>query len=213
MCAAPAQMLLPLRQNAGSPGNNVLAAEAVKDCLSELIAIAADGVRHVEIVDKSWGQLCGIGLSKTWGAGMVDTLQCQDQYLDVNNRVLRSIPPEMDVTFYAPNDSGCYEVVAEKLFSHENVKTYKLDLDATRPECFEALRYVPDGCRVVVKIKNGDKSEIEEAVKEMSCRLPFDRFMISAEDEEMMCIVDSVVKSYWKETGQADAPWCVPTID
>lgn len=197
MCAAPAQMLSPLRCNAGSAGNVELAAAAVEACLSELRDIAEAGVRHVELVDKTWGQLCGIGLSKTWGAGMVDTLECQEQYLEVNNRVLRSVAPEMEVTLYAPNESGCYEIVAEKLFSHENVRRFKLDFDASRTGCEEVLRYVPEGCFVIANIKGSCRDEIEELVKRISCRLPFEGFMIEAADEEMRGVVETLIMNYW----------------
>lgn len=197
VCAAPAQVLSPLIAHSVTLCLDRVIDEVTEHCHREIMEAYAAGVRCVAVEDTTWGKLCDIGLTKTWGTGMVDTLGRQEMYLNVNNAVLHRLPDDMSVIFYAPNPGG-YELVAEALFSHERVSVFRLDFAVPGHGDSDVLRYLPRDSFVEINIVGAScRPEVDSVVREISFHVPFDRFRIMSSDRSLEDLFEMITKEYW----------------
>lgn len=196
LTTAPAQVLYPLVQQTPSCDIDNLISEIVNDCREVILSAYDTGINKVTLEDDSWGKLSELGLTKTWGCGMIDTNYRQELFLNTNNELLSRLPDDILISLRA-KASADYEFVAEYLFNHINISEYLIDLDAECPGTFDVLRFVPSGCHVGINIKSHDQNALEKAVRTVSCYLPFQRFSLFVEDPEQETMIRSITDTFW----------------
>ncbi len=202
-------------------------ANAYQDVLLELYQA---GARVIQLDDCSWGMLVGSlpeGFTKEQDPTIVKE-QLKTLYLKVNNAALRDLPKDLTINTHVCRGnyhshwsaSGGYDVVADPLFTSENVAAYYLEYDTDRSGGFEPLANVSEEKLVVLGLittKTGkleDRQQIIDRIREASRYVPIDRLALSPqcgfasteegnvlsehEQWEKIKLVKSIAEEVWK---------------
>ncbi|WP_137597660.1 5-methyltetrahydropteroyltriglutamate--homocysteine S-methyltransferase [Paucilactobacillus kaifaensis] len=155
------------------------------------------GLRVLQLDDCTWGMLAGFnaGAKDKVGISAAEIEASKEQYVQVNNEFLAGLPEDLIVNTHDCRgnyhstwaSAGGYDVVADPLFTRENVHAYFLEYDTDRSGGFEPLAKVRDNQLVVLGLvtsKNGtleDKQTIIDRIHEAAKYVPLDRLCLSTQ--------------------------------
>lgn len=147
------QNTLPFYDNINDLADDIVAAytEVVKQLYDA-------GCRNLQIDDCTWGMLADKTGPMFFGTDREGLLKVQQTHKDINNRVIASVPEDMNVNTHVCRgnfhstyaNSGPYDAVAEVLFGEENVDAFYLEFDDERSGGFAPLAHVRDNQKVVL---------------------------------------------------------------
>ena len=127
------------------------------------------GCRNVQLDDCIWRMIVD---DRYGNAKMGEGVSFDDEankYLKINNLALEDLPDDLIVNTHICRGnyhstyacSGAYDRVAPYVFAKENVQVFYLEFDDERFGSFEALRYIPEGKKVVLGLVTTKKSLLE----------------------------------------------------
>ena len=127
------------------------------------------GCRNVHLDDCIWGMIVD---DRYGNAKMGEGVSIDDEankYLKINTLALEDLPEDLIVNTHICRGnyhstyacSGAYDRVAPYVFAKENVQAFYLEFDDERSGSFEALKYVPEGKKVVLGLVTTKKSLLE----------------------------------------------------
>ena len=151
------------------------------------------GCRNLQLDDCTWGLFADKSGSLLFGTTKEGTLEVQEKYKDVNNRVIATAPEDLVVTTHVCRgnyhstyiSSGPYDLVADVLLGKENVEAFFLEFDDERSGGFEPLAKVPEDKKVVLGLVTTKRPELEDKavlharIKEASKYVPLERLYLS----------------------------------
>ena len=151
------------------------------------------GCRNLQLDDCTWGMFTNKSGSILFGTTKEGTVEVQNKYKDVNNRVIDAAPDDLVVTTHVCRgnyhstyiSSGPYDAVADVLLGEENVSAFFLEFDDERSGGFEPLAKVPEGKKVVLGLVTTKRPELEDKavlharIKEASKYVPLERLYLS----------------------------------
>ena len=151
------------------------------------------GCRNLQLDDCTWGMFTNKSGSILFGTTKEGTVEVQNKYKDVNNRVIDAAPDDLVVTTHVCRgnyhstyiSSGPYDAVADVLLGEENVSAFFLEFDDERSGGFEPLAKVPEDKKVVLGLVTTKRPELEDKavlharIKEASKYVPLERLYLS----------------------------------
>ena len=173
---APAQMLAELYRGDNTkntkkyyPDEEVLIEDIAQAYHTVLLDLYKAGCRNVQLDDCIWGMIVD---DRYGNAKMGEGVSIDDEankYLKINNLALEDLPEDLIVNTHICRGNyhstyaaaGAYDRVAPYVFAKENVQTFYLEFDDERSGSFEALRYIPEGKKVVLGLVTTKKSLLE----------------------------------------------------
>ena len=197
---APAQMLAELYRGDNTkntkkyyPDEDVLIADIAHAYHTVLLDLYKAGCRNVQLDDCTWGMIVD---DRYWNAKMGEGVSIDDEankYLKINTLALEDLPEDLIVNTHICRGnyhstyacSGAYDRVAPYVFAKENVQAFYLEFDDERSGSFEALKYVPEGKKVVLGLVTTKKSLLERKehiiarIKEASQYVPLENLYLS----------------------------------
>lgn len=137
----------------------------------ELVDLARNGARHVQLDDTTFTLFCDPAWRARFEARGYDAREFVGRYADWINRCIADRPPGLTVGLHQCRGnnqgawlfSGSYEAIAERLFSSLKVDTFFLEYDSARAGGFEPLRFVPRGKTVVLGLVCSKTPVLEDA--------------------------------------------------
>lgn len=128
----------------------------------ELQVLYEAGLRNVQFDDPNMAYFCSKQFRDGWAQdsnniGTVDDLL--DAYIKLYNDSLADAPEDLHTGIHLCRGNfiggrhfaeGAYDIIAQKLFTTLNVKTFYLEYDTERAGGFEPLRYLPKNKNVVI---------------------------------------------------------------
>ena len=197
---APAQMLAELYRGDNTkntkkyyPDEEVLIEDIAHAYHTVLLDLYKAGCRNVQLDDCTWGMIVD---DRYWNAKMGEGVSIDDEankYLKINNLALEDLPEDLIVNTHICRGNyhstyacaGAYDRVAPYVFAKENVQAFYLEFDDERSGSFEALKYVPEGKKVVLGLVTTKKSLLERKehiiarIKEASQYVPLENLYLS----------------------------------
>ena len=151
------------------------------------------GCRNLQLDDCTWGMFTNKSGYILFGTTKDGTVEVQNKYKDVNNRVIDAAPDDLVVTTHVCRgnyhstyiSSGPYDAVADVLLGEENVSAFFLEFDDERSGGFEPLAKVPEDKKVVLGLVTTKRPELEDKavlharIKEASKYVPLERLYLS----------------------------------
>ena len=151
------------------------------------------GCRNLQLDDCTWGMFTNKSGSILFGTTKEGTVEVQNKYKDVNNRVIDAAPDDLVVTTHVCRgnyhstyiSSGPYDAVADVLLGEENVSAFFLEFDDERSGGFEPVAKVPEDKKVVLGLVTTKRPELEDKavlharIKEASKYVPLERLYLS----------------------------------
>lgn len=188
------------------------------------------GCRNIQFDDCTWGMVCDKDFWTTMTGSGYDVKDLEEIYLKVNNLALegREKYDGLVINTHVCRGNyhstwaskGAYDAVAEFLFSRENVDTFYLEYDDERSGCFEPLKYVAPGKKVVLGLittkrpQLENKQEIIARIREAEKYISLDRLYLSpqcgfascecgnklteAQQWAKLALVQEIAKEVWK---------------
>jgi len=158
-------------------------ADLAKVYQDEIGALAAAGLRYVQLDEVNFAYLCDPALREDVKKLGEDPASLPKTYAGLLNECVKNVPADMTVCMHLCRGNfagfwvaeGGYEPVAELLFNQINVSGYFMEYDSDRAGGFEPLRFLPKGKTVVLGLlttkrpdletKDAIKRRVEEAMK------------------------------------------------
>jgi 5-methyltetrahydropteroyltriglutamate--homocysteine methyltransferase len=160
---------------------------------NELAALAEAGCTYVQIDETAFAKFGDPDVQAALAArgDRWDTLI--DTYIDITNRVLDGLPPQLNVGMHLCRGNragqwhaqGSYDAVAERLFNRLAIRFFFLEYDTPRAGDFTPLRFVPPRKSVILGLVSTKASviesrdEIKRRVDDASRYVDLDRLGIS----------------------------------
>lgn len=174
---SPAQLLAELARGTNTlqtlriyPKTEELIADVAAAYRQVINALYEAGCRNIQLDDCTWGMVVDDNYwSKRLGHGV--TLEGEAQkYLKVNNGAIDGHPADLVINTHCCRGnyhstyaaSGSYDRVAPYLLAQEHADAFYLEYDDERSGNFEALRYVPEGKKVVLGLVTTKRPELED---------------------------------------------------
>jgi 5-methyltetrahydropteroyltriglutamate--homocysteine methyltransferase len=159
------------RSSAVYPAPNDLIDDLAALQINEIGALAASGVRWVQLDSLSYNQVIDPGATGRTRAALSPE-QALDAAVTVDSNIVSTVKREhQDLTVgmhicrgnYRSSwmAQGGYEPVAERLFNEVPVDRFLLEYDTERAGSFEPLRFVPPGPTVVLGLVTTKAPELE----------------------------------------------------
>jgi 5-methyltetrahydropteroyltriglutamate--homocysteine methyltransferase len=161
--------------------------------VQELQGLSALGCSYLQLDDTSLAFMADPREQEKLVARGDDMQTLSARYVETMNRIVARRPEGMMITLHTCRGnnqsswaaSGGYEPIAETVFGGLKVDGLFLEFDDERSGGFEPLRFVDQGCRVVLGIVSSKiaslegKSELKRRVEEASKVLPLDQLCLS----------------------------------
>ncbi len=197
---SPAQLLAQLRipefaeqNHSVYPDETKLKEDIVKAYIEVIHDLYDAGCRNVQFDDCTWTLYADRSVWKYFGIDEEKIKIIGQEEADLNNAVIAGKPEDMVITthvcrgnFHSTYASeGPYDPIAPYLFGKENVDAYYLEYDDARSGSFEALKYVPDGKKVVLGLITTKHPELEDEnriirrIHEVALYVPLENLCLS----------------------------------
>ena len=137
----------------------------------EIMALAALGLRYLQLDDTNFAYLCDDGIREATRALGEDPDELPHTYCRLLNAALAGRPDDMAVTVHMCRGNhqsawvaqGGYEPVADILFNELDVDGFFMEYDDDRSGDFAPLRFLPPGKTVVLGIVTSKHARLEPA--------------------------------------------------
>ena len=161
----------------------------------EVMALAALGLRYLQLDDTNFAYLCDESIREATRAKGEDPDELPRTYCRLLNASIAGRPDNMAVTVHMCRGnfksawvaSGGYEPVADILFNELDVDGFFMEYDDERSGDFSPLRFLPPGKTVVLGIMTSKHPELESAdhlkrrIDEAARHAPLEQLAVSAQ--------------------------------
>lgn len=165
-------------------------AAAYRTVIKELYAA---GCRNLQLDDCTWGMVVDPSYWKSHIGEGASLEEETEQYLRVNNLAIEGKPDDLVINTHVCRGNyescfaatGAYDPIAPILFAKENVDAFYLEYDDERSGGFEALKYVPEGKKVVLGLITTKRPQLEDKdaviarIREAQQYVPLDSLYLS----------------------------------
>ncbi|TFU93992.1 5-methyltetrahydropteroyltriglutamate--homocysteine methyltransferase [Barnesiella sp. WM24] len=175
---SPSQLFVTLKSHNGNVihyygSDSELAADIVDAYVATVKTLYDIGCRHVQFDDNSLGRFCDPDYIDRKIISGIDVESEIAGLIDINNRVIDSLPGDMFVAAHICRGNhhspwvpaGDYNLIAPFLFAGVHVDRLLLEFDITLDNDFSPLRYLPEGVEVVLGLVASHHPQMENLEK------------------------------------------------
>ncbi|MDS0524345.1 5-methyltetrahydropteroyltriglutamate--homocysteine S-methyltransferase [Clostridium sp. SHJSY1] len=151
------------------------------------------GCKNIQFDDCTWGVCVDPNAQFIFGTDEEGIKEIIKKLIRINNLVIKDRPEDLIINTHICRGNfhstwacqGSYDVVAEELFSTENVDAFYLEFDDERSGDFKPLQYVSEDKQVVLGLittkspKLEDKEYITNRIYEAQKYIPLERLCLS----------------------------------
>ncbi len=192
------QMLLPINLADTLrfyPDVEELIQDIVKGYKQVIADLYAEGCRHIQLDDCTWGVLVDSRVEFIYGTDKAGVEKIKGQFLRINNLAVEDKPEDLLINTHVCRGNfkstwaceGAYDSVAKELFAGENVYAYYLEFDDARSGGFACLEDLSEGKVVFLGLLSSKKAALEKKedviarIREAAKYIDLDRLCIGTQ--------------------------------